>query len=73
MFDLGNTLLLETDLHLFPHVISALNAVKSFTTTTGEPLALCIVTNLPAKLPVARKYSRKQSNASVYSPILENA
>jgi len=53
MFDVGNTLIRETDLGLFPHVLVALDALHGFTTSDGRPLASCLVSNFPKELPVA--------------------
>ena len=38
MLDLGNTLVRESDLSLFPHVLPALHAVEGFLTEDGHPL-----------------------------------
>jgi beta-phosphoglucomutase-like phosphatase (HAD superfamily) len=53
MFDVGNTLIMEKDLSLFPHVLVALDALHEFTATDGRPLASCLVSNFPKELPVA--------------------
>ena len=53
MFDVGNTLIRETDLSLFPHLLVALDALHGFTISDGRPLASCLVSNFPKELPVA--------------------
>ena len=52
MFDLGNTLVRESDRTLFPHVSTALTALSGFSTDLGDPVPLCLVSNFPAQLPV---------------------
>jgi hypothetical protein len=53
IFDLGNTLVRESDLTLFPHVLSALHAVEGFVAEDGSPLERCIGSNYPAEVPVS--------------------
>ena len=52
MFDLGNTLVRESDLTLFPHVPEALRTLGRFTDDAERKLPLCLVSNFPQKLPV---------------------
>jgi hypothetical protein len=52
MFDLGNTLLRESDRTLFPHVLPALHSIEGFVTEDGQPLERCIGSNFPAQVPV---------------------
>jgi hypothetical protein len=52
MFDVGNTLVRESDFHLFPHVIEALSAIDALKTESGEAPMRCLVSNFPATLPV---------------------
>jgi beta-phosphoglucomutase-like phosphatase (HAD superfamily) len=53
MLDVGNTLIKETDFSVFPHVLTALDALSGFTTADGGPLVSCLVSNFPKELPVA--------------------
>jgi hypothetical protein len=52
MLDVGNTLIREADQTLFPHVLSALETIQSFTTAAGGRLDRCLVSNFPPNLPV---------------------
>jgi hypothetical protein len=52
MFDLGNTLVRESDLSLFPHVLPALRTIEGFRTEDGRPLERCLASNFPAQVPV---------------------
>lgn len=52
MFDLGNTLVRESDLTLFPHVLPALQTMERFVTEDGRPLERCVASNFPAHVPV---------------------
>jgi hypothetical protein len=52
MFDLGNTLVRESDLSLFPHVVPALRTIEGFLTEDGRPLERCVASNFPAQVPV---------------------
>src|SRR5438105_11305496 len=54
MLDLGDTLVHNDT--VFPHVTEALEALKSFETLEGKPLALCLVSdfNMPM-LPITKE------------------
>jgi hypothetical protein len=52
MFDLGNTLVRESDLTLFPHVLPALHAIEGFVAEDGRPLERSVASNFPAQVPV---------------------
>jgi beta-phosphoglucomutase-like phosphatase (HAD superfamily) len=52
LYDLGNTLVRESDLTPFPHVRTALTAIGQLVTQVGEPLLSCVTSNFPATLPV---------------------
>jgi beta-phosphoglucomutase-like phosphatase (HAD superfamily) len=52
MFDLGDTLVRQSDKTLFPHVPSALRTLARFTDDAGGTLPLCLVSNFPQQLPV---------------------
>ncbi|HEX3147746.1 MAG TPA: hypothetical protein VHR66_06655 [Gemmataceae bacterium] len=52
MFDLGNTLIRESDRTPFPHVLSALGVLRNFVDDTGTAVPLCLVSNFPQQLPV---------------------
>ncbi|MEI8368254.1 MAG: hypothetical protein WCJ31_07450 [Planctomycetia bacterium] len=52
MFDVGNTLVKESDRALFPGVLGALKAIDGLKTASGGSPIRCLVSNFPATLPV---------------------